>query len=233
MTEYGRARRALRDPRVQLAIACSIALGLGMIGGTTWALWHQAADSSRVAIAGGRAGFAVTAEGGTTAAADDRDVLTVAIGSGHAERLLGGEPSIAIPFDIAMRADGRQGLDYSVTAPEGRPGTVLGSSDIDVFPVAETAACVPGATPSPGVKAHRVTGLDTAYQASKTRTDSWCLTISYTPAGKGAYRNTGTVTAHTADGTMLEASDSWQAAIVPNPAREPEIAVAITHSVRR
>jgi hypothetical protein len=209
-------------------------IGLTVIGflasSTALALWRdrvtatdRATGLGQIALGVQRAGAAATyaqsASQGASFALDPTDAAnTLSTG-------------IAIPFDVLLRADGHVGLTYSLAFGTPTADTVFADSTVAVFPVADAAQCVVGATGAGGSLTN-IPGLGTGYATFKTATHHWCLTAQLDPSRLAHYTNIGRVTG-TGAGISVEASDTWDVTLLPDPTVEPEIHLTVRPTVIR
>jgi len=129
------------------------------------------------------------------------------------------EGGLALPFKLALRADGHTGIDYSIKVPTTakNPLSVFAAAGVEVFPVDHKRDCVPGVSPPSGVNLSGITGIDAKYGVKKTADLWWCATAVLDESKLGRYVNTAQVEAVDSSGSAMSAHDQWEAAIVPDP----------------
>jgi hypothetical protein len=219
-------------------LALSVAAGLVVM--TTFcvlaatgalALWRDRATVDAQSVKLSRIALGVQRPGSPAAYAPSVDAgAHLVLTSEDASRLID-EPGIAIAFDVLLRADGNAGLSYSLAFGQPGAGTLFAAAAVEVFPVDSPDQCLFGAT-GDGASLTDIPGLSTTFAETKVQTHHWCVTAQLDPTQLPHYTNTGSVTG-TGAGIAVEASDTWDVTLLPDPAAEPDIHLTVWPQVLR
>lgn len=212
----------------------ALAVGSGAGIGVTTALWAASLERDTT-VATGAVGIAydrLTAPATSDVAVASGSILTVELTEQDLADTLDAAPQVvAIALSVTMRADGNDGMSYSLALPTPRAGTIGGVSTVRLFPVASEAACTVAAVQTAAGAAQPntsdIVGIPAETPAITTATDFWCLGAVY-PGSGGTYTNTVSVQGSApTSGLVATATDDWTGALVSD---EP---ATLTHDVTR
>lgn len=221
-----------RRTRAAVAVSAVGVLLAAVTAGSAVALWSDSAETGEDVVTGMVAFSAGRSAASLVAATGAGDDVSVTIGSAEATTLVD-TGALALPLTVSSLAQGNRGLRYEIALPTPTPGTVLGATDLTVFPVTAPAECTTAAVPPPQPD-FTSASVPATYTDTATPTEEyWCLygTLDE-PALQGTYTNIATVTAESAMGHVSD-TDSWSAGVLADPASEPDAHLTFSHETYR